>query len=151
MIQLMNLVGSARMIASDGVLPGAMGDGKVGVIDTRDIGNVAATVLTSAGHEGKTYPLTGREALSMGEVAGKLSAGLGKEVKYMNMSQADAKAGMMAMGMPDWMADGWVALGMMISTGAAAMVTPMVKEVTGQEPRSFDQFARDYVDAFKGS
>ena len=51
--------------------------------------------------------------------------------------------------MPDWMADGWVALGKMIGTGAANMVTPMVKEVTGQEPRSFDRFARDYGDAFK--
>ncbi len=57
---------------------------------------------------------------------------------------------MMAMGMPDWMANGWAAMATMIGTGAADMVTPMVKEVTGQEPRSFDQFARDYADAFKG-
>ena len=147
---MQNLVGSARMIASESAFPGAMGDGKVGVIDTRDIGNVAATVLTSDGHEGKIYPLTGPEALSMGELAGKLSAALGKEVKYINVPQQDAKAGMMAMGMPDWMADGWTAMAMMISTGAANMVTPMVKEVTGQEPRSFDQFAGDYVDAFQG-
>ena len=146
---MQNVIGSARMIASDSAFPGAMGDGKVGVIDTRDIGNVSATILTTEGHDGKTYPLTGPEALSMGELAGKLSAVLGREVKYVNVSQADAKAGMMAMGMPDWMADGWVAMAMMISTGAADMVTPMVKEVTGEEPRSFDQFARDHVNAFK--
>jgi len=147
---MQNIIGSARMIAMEGAFPGAMGDGKVGVIDTRDIGNVAATILTSDGHEGKTYPLTGPESLSLGELAGKLSAVLGKEVKYVNVSQADAKSGMMAMGMPDWMADGWAAMATMISTGAANMVTPMVKEVTGQEPRSFDQFARDYAGAFKG-
>ncbi len=147
---MQNIIGSARMIAMEGAFPGAMGDGKVGVIDTRDIGNVAATILTSDGHEGKTYPLTGPDSLSQGELAGKLSAVLGKEVKYVNVSQADAKSGMMAMGIPDWMADGWAAMAMMISTGAADMVTPMVKEVTGQEPRSFDQFARDYAGAFKG-
>ncbi|MCZ6738182.1 MAG: SDR family oxidoreductase [Actinobacteria bacterium] len=146
---MQNLIGSARMIASDGAFSGAMGDGKVGVIDTRDVGNVAATVLTSDDHEGKTYPLTGPEALSMGELAGKLSAVLGKEVKYVNVSQEDAKADMMAMGMPDWVADGWVAIAMMISTGAANIVTPMVKEVIGEEPRSFDQFARDHADAFR--
>ena len=145
---MQNIIGSARMIAMEGAFPGAMGDGKVGVIDTRDIGNVAATILTSDGHEGKTYPLTGPESLSLGELAGKLSAVLGKEVKYVNVSQADAKSGMMAMGMPDWMADGWAAMAIMISTGAANMVTPKVMEVTGQEPRSFDQFARDYADAF---
>ncbi len=147
---MQNIIGSARMIAMEGAFPGAMGDGKVGAIDTRDIGNVAATILTSDGHEGKTYPLTGPEALSMGELAGKLSAVLGTEVRYVNVSQADAKAGMMAMGMPDWMADGWTAMAVMIASGAANMVTPMVKEVTGQEPRSFDQFARDYAGAFKG-
>ena len=147
---MQNIIGSARMIAMESAFPGAMGDGKVGVIDTRDIGNVAATILTSDGHDGKTYPLTGPESLSLGELAGKLSAVLGKEVKYVNVSQADAKSGMMAMGMPDWMADGWAAMATMISTGAANMVTPMVKEVTGQEPRSFDEFARDYSGAFKG-
>ena len=146
---MQNLMASAQMISSGGTFSGAMGDGKLGFIDTRDIGNVAASVLTSDGHEGKTYPLTGPEALSMGELAGKLSAVLGKEVEYVNVSQEAAKAGLMAMGMPDWMADGWAAIAIMISTGAANIVTPMVKEVTGEEPRSFDQFARDYAGAFK--
>jgi uncharacterized protein YbjT (DUF2867 family) len=143
------ILGSAPMIASDDMFSGSQGDGKVGVIDTRDIGNVVATILTSDGHEGKTYPLTGPEALSMGELAGKLSAALGRDVRYVNVSQEKAKGDLMAMGMPDWMADGWVAIAMMISTGAANMVTPMVQEVTGNEPRSFDQFARDFADAFK--
>ncbi len=142
------VLGSARMIASDDMFSGAQGDGKVGVIDNRDIGNVAATVLTSDGHEGKTYPLTGPEALSMGELAEKLSAVLGKEVKYVNVSQETAKGDLMAMGMPDWMADGWVAIAMMISTGAADMVTPMVQEITGKEPRSFDEFASDFAEVF---
>ena len=85
----------------------------------------------------------------MGELAGKLSAVLGKEVKYVSVSQEKAKADMMAMGMPAWMADGWVAIAMMISSGAANMVTPMVKEVTRKEPRSFDQFAKDFAEAFR--
>jgi len=42
-----------------------------------------------------------------------------------------------------------VAIAMMISSGAANMVTPMVQEVTGKDPRSFDQFARDFADAFR--
>ncbi len=146
---MQNMLGSASMIASEGTFSGAMGDGKVGFIDTRDIGNVAATVLVSDGHEGKTYPLTGPEALSMSELASKLTAVLGKEVKYVNVSQADDKAGLMAMGMPDWMADGWVAVAMMISTDAANMVTPLVREITGEDPRSFDQFARDFAGAFR--
>ena len=145
---MQNLIGFVRSIGLEGVFRGAMGDGKVGVIDTRDIADVAAAVLTSDGHEGKTYILTGPEAFSMGELAAKLSIVLGKEVRYVNVSEADAKAGMMAMGMPDWMADGWAKIALMVSTGAASKVTNAVQEITGQAPRSFDQFARDYAEAF---
>ena len=58
-------------------------------------------------------------------------------------------------GKTDWFAAGLPREGKLVSiprasTGAANMVTPMVKEVTGPEPRSFDQFARDYAGAFKG-
>lgn len=146
---MQNVLRFADMIKSKGVLPGGMGDGKVGVIDLRDIAAVAAAVLTDEGHEGKTYVLTGPEALSMADMAAKLSAVLGKEITYMNMQLKEAKAGMTKMGMSDEIADAWVAVGQMISMGKAEMVTDAVKEVTGEEPRSFDQFVQDFADIFK--
>ena len=148
---MQNFLMSAVTIASDGLVYGAMGGGNIGVIDTRDIVDIAATVLTSGGHEGQSYVLTGPEALSMTDVAAKLSTALSKEVKYANMSPDDAKAGMVAMGLPDEIADAWVRLAQMVSMGAADMVTPTVKEITGVEPRSFDQFARDFAHVFKGN
>ncbi len=148
---MQNVLMSTASIASDGILYGAMGDGKVGVIDARDIAEVAATVLTSGDHEGQSYVLTGPEVLSMADIAAKLSATLSKDVKYVNASPDDAKAGMVAMGMSDVIADAWVQLAQMVSMGAADMVTPTVKEITGVEPRSFDQFARDFAHVFKGN
>ncbi len=53
-------------------------------------------------------------------------------------------------GMPDWRADVWVKLAGMISMGIAAMVTPAVKDVLGREPRSIDQFAKDFAAVHKG-
>lgn len=147
---MQNTLRFASTIASDGAIYGATGDGKVGMIDVQDIAAVAAAALTSDGHEGKSYVLTGPEALSMGEVAGKLSAVLGQAVKYVNIPPAEAKAGMMAAGMPDWLADAWVQLSLMISEGGAEKVTNNVKDVTGKEPRSFDQFARSHAQAFEG-
>lgn len=146
---MQNILRSADMIKAKDVLPGGMGDGKVGVIDLRDIAATAAAVLTNEGHEGKTYVLTGPEALSMADMAVKLSAVLGREITYMNMQPEEAKAGMTKMGMPDEIADAWVAVGQMISMGKADMVTDAVKEVTGQVPRSFDQFAQDFAGMFK--
>ena len=55
-----------------------MEDAKIASIDVGDIAEVAATILTTAGHEGKIYPLTGPEALTMAEVAERLSAVTGK-------------------------------------------------------------------------
>ena len=148
---MQNNLRAARTIASEGAIYGAMGDGKVGHIDTRDIAEVAATVLTSEGHEGQIYPLTGPESLSMTEVAARLSTTLGKTVKYVNLPPDKAKAGMMAMGMPDWRADAWVALGGMIAMGKADMATPAVKDILGREPHNIDQFAAEYAQAFRGA
>ena len=146
---MQNTIRFAPTIASDGTIYGALGDGKVGMIDLGDLAAVAAETLTSEGHEEKSYVPTGPEALSMGEVAEKLSAALGQAVKYVNIPPAEDKANMTAAGMPDWLADAWDKLSLMISQGGANMVTNNVKEVTGQEPRSFDEFAGEHAKAFK--
>jgi uncharacterized protein YbjT (DUF2867 family) len=148
---MQNNLRAARTIASEGAIYGAMGDGKVGHIDTRDIAEVAATVLTSEGHEGQIYPLTGPESLSMAEVAARLSNALGKEIRYVDVPPEKAKAGMMAMGMPDWRADAWVGLGGMIAMGKADMATPAVKDILGREPHDIGQFAAEYAQAFRGA
>ena len=147
---MQNTIRFAPTIASDGAIYGALGDGKVGMVDLGDLAAVAAETLTSDGHEGKIYFPTGPEALSMNEVAEKLSAALGQPVKYVNIPPDEDKAGMTDAGMPDWMADAWEKLSQMISQGGANKVTNDVIEVTGKEPRSFDQFARDHTQAFQG-
>src|SRR5256884_2882108 len=59
-----------------------MEDAKIASIDIGDIAEVAVAALTGPGHEGKIYPLTGPAALSMAEVAEKLSAATGKTIRY---------------------------------------------------------------------
>ena len=61
------------------------------------------------------------------------------------------EAGMIAMGMTDWRADAWVALGVMIAMGKAGMATPAVMDILGREPLNIDQFAADYAQAFRGA
>lgn len=148
---MQNNLGGAATIASNGAIYGVMGEGKVGHIDTRDIADVAVAVLTSGGHEGQSYVLTGPESLSMAEVAARLSAALGKSIEYVNLPPDEATARMTAMGVPDWRAEAWVKLGGMIGLGIADKVTPTVKDVLGREPRSIEQFAKDFAAALKGT
>ena len=60
-------------VASDGAVYIPFNDGKVGMIDVRDVAGVAGKVLTEDGHEGKSYTLTGPESISFGDVAAALS------------------------------------------------------------------------------
>ena len=56
---------------------------KFTLIDVRDIGSVAAAVITNtANHIGKSYQLTCKEKLTFSEMAKKLSDGLGIKIRY---------------------------------------------------------------------
>ena len=146
---MQNTLGGAATVASNGTLYSAMGEGKVAHIDARDVADVAVAVLTSEGHEGQSYLLTGPEALTMTEVAGRLSTALGKTIEYVNLPPDEAKARLVAAGTLDWRADAWVKLAGMIGLGIASMVTPTVKDVLGREPRNIEQFASDFATVLK--
>jgi uncharacterized protein YbjT (DUF2867 family) len=62
---MQNTLATARTVASGGEIYQPFKDGKLGMIDARDIGEVAAKVLTEKGHEGKVYTLTGPAAISL--------------------------------------------------------------------------------------
>ena len=70
---MQNMMMAAQTIASEGVVYMAVKDGKIGMIDVRDIVDVAVKVLTEDGHEGKTYTLTGPASISIHDVAAALS------------------------------------------------------------------------------
>jgi uncharacterized protein YbjT (DUF2867 family) len=150
---MQNLLMSAPSIAQQGAFYLAMGQGKLGMIDARDIGEFAARVLTSAPelHHGKTYTLTGPASISFDEVAAQLSAGIGKPVRYVPVSNDAARSGMLELGMPPWL------VGMLSEYGAAYaanwgdFTTPHVPDVVGRPARSVLDFARDHAALFRAA
>lgn len=147
---MQNTMMAAQTIASDGMIYWDMKDGKLGMIDIRDIVDVAVTVLTGSGHEGKSYILTGPEAISLHDVASTFSKVLGKEVKYVSVPGEAALQSMVGMGFPEWIAKGYVELSEGFSENFANRVTDNVATLTGHPARSFEQFARDYAQVFGG-
>src|SRR5438132_2436662 len=77
----------------NGVIYLPWGNGTASFVDTRDIASVAATVLTSDGHEGKIDTLTGPATLGIAEVARTLSEITGREFKDVHGPGAAARAG----------------------------------------------------------
>jgi uncharacterized protein YbjT (DUF2867 family) len=117
-------------------------------VDIRDISAVAAKVFTNSGHEGKTYVITGPEALTFQQVAEKLSSVLARKIQYVDVPISAAADGMRKSGMPDWNVQAVSDLLAYFATGAAATVTDTVARLLGRPATSFEQFVKDHRAAF---
>ena len=138
-----NLLSSADSI-KQGALYGTAGDGAVGFIDTRDIGEVAATILTSDGHQGHTYVLTGGRAITYSEIAAAFQSELGHDVAYVDVPPEVFGQNLRGFGLPDSQVKDILALFEVFKAGYAATVTPDVAQLLGREPRTIADFAHDY-------
>jgi uncharacterized protein YbjT (DUF2867 family) len=141
---------NSATIKSQSVFYGCQGEGAVSHIDIRDIAAAIVAVLSGRGHEGKAYPLTGPEALTQNQVAEKLSKATGRTVKYVDLPVAEVKKAMLGSGMPEWSADAVLDLTRLYREGGASLVDPTVERLMARKRITFDQFARDYVSAFRG-
>ena len=140
---------NAPTINTQNAFYGCQGDGKVSHVDIRDIAAVAVRTLTESGHEGKIYTLTGPVALSNTEIAQILSDDVGREIHYVDLSPEEFKQALLAAGLPEWSADALIDLQRLYRAGKASVVTNDVEQLLGRKPNSFEQFARDYRQAFQ--
>lgn len=146
---MQNMLWMAGSIKAEGAFYAPSGPGKMGMIDVRDIAAVAFKALTEDGHAGKSYTLTGPEALSHADAAQKLSRVIGRRVRHVDVSPSDFRKTMLDAGMPEWFADGLNELYAWVREGGAAGVTNTVAKLTGKPPIRFEEFARDYAGAFR--
>jgi len=143
-----NLMMAARSVAQEGAMYMAMGEGRLGMIDLRDISDFAAHVLTHSGHEGKTYTLTGPVSMNLHQVAEAVGKGLGKPVKYVPIPVEAAHRAMIEMGMDPWMVNFTTDYLKAYSANWGDLANGEFQAVTGKAPRSIEQFARDFAGAF---
>ncbi|GHO62751.1 hypothetical protein KSC_016430 [Ktedonobacter sp. SOSP1-52] len=76
-----------------------MENARLSPVDIEDIAKVAFALLRSSGHEGKSYDMTGPEALTMTEVAERISQAIGKTIQYVNVSLEPKRQALQAIGM----------------------------------------------------
>ncbi|MEA2156773.1 MAG: hypothetical protein QOE11_2913 [Solirubrobacteraceae bacterium] len=128
------------MVGPDGVIRGPAGDGRVAAILRDDVAAAAAAVLTSAGHDGATYDLTGREAFSLAEAAAAMSRLTGNAVRFEHETDEEAYASRASYGAPDWEVRGWVSTYQAIRDGSFDVVSTAVAELTGAQPRTLAEY-----------
>src|SRR5207302_1706612 len=124
-------------IAAGSAIRLPMADARIASIDVADIADVAVLVLTTPGHAGQTYPLTGPDALSMADVAQHISAAIGKPVRYVDVSPDDYLAANLSNGMPAYTAEALVELYTERRAGKESHVSPIAEKLLGRPARRF--------------
>lgn len=125
-----------------------VGDARTSFIDARDIADVVATLLQRADLDNRDYDLTGREALTHAEVATILSETLGRAIRFEDITTDAMRPGLLAAGLPPDYAEFLLVILGYLKAGYAERITDAVQAITGQAPRRFAEYARDYRGAY---
>jgi uncharacterized protein YbjT (DUF2867 family) len=117
------------------------------VIDPYDIARVAAAALTSDRHDGRVYRLSGPESLLPAEQVRVLGSVLGRDLRLQAQSDEQARREMSA-SMPAGYVQAFFSF-YVDGTLDESPVLPTVEQVTGERPRTFEQWAKRHADAFR--
>jgi uncharacterized protein YbjT (DUF2867 family) len=148
---MQNFFAQLGPILTQGKIFNCAGDGKIAFVDSRDVGAVAATCASEDGHQGKAYDVTGPDAITYSAVAAKIAERMQRKVEYVNLPADAAAQGMIAGGLPEWLARDLAILGAMAAEGKMAAVSSAVRDITGREANNFDQFLDDHAHIFSPS
>ena len=129
---MQNLLRAAPAIAAHGVLTAAMKDGRVAMVDARDVAAVAVAALTHA------------------RVAAILSQAVSRTITYRDIPLDALREQLVASGAPPWLIDVRMEFTSILREGFAAAVTDTVLRTTGRPPRSFAAFAAEHAARFRG-
>lgn len=110
-------------------------------IDAEDIADVAVAALTEAGHEGRTYELTGPRLLTFSEAIAEIAQATGRRIGYRSISK-QAYAAALAAYLPADAADFLADLFAKVLDGHNAHLTDGVERALGRRPRDFRDYAR---------
>jgi uncharacterized protein YbjT (DUF2867 family) len=124
------------------------GNGAQSLVDTRDIAESAAVILTNpAAHAGRAYNLTGGESLTNQQMLDIIGKAAGHPIAYVDVPEGAAREAMS--GMPPVMIDWFLSLHHVIKQGWAAAISDDVRMLTGHAPRRLADFAAENANAWK--
>jgi len=140
-----------------GVWVDATGGGRVGFVAREDCVACAVAVVSSPGHEGKTYDITGPELVTYRECAALAAELGGRPVEYRGVSDEEKLAFFDSLGVPrtidgdfskspaPWPSEEMVSFERAIREGYFAVVSDAVRTLTGRPPKSLREVYLDHI------
>jgi NAD(P)H dehydrogenase (quinone) len=155
---------AAAHASDDGIIRGPAGEGRVSWVARDDVADVAVATLTGSGHEGRTYDVTGPEALTMVETAERLSAVTGRKISYRALSphevrvhrnasrlekwEAERRA-LTGHGMEDYELEVWISHYLQMATGEASIVSDTVPRLTEHEGQPLADYLQEHPECYR--
>lgn len=113
-----NYTAAAASAVAHGALIGSAGEGRIASASRADYADAAVVVLTTPGHEGKTYELAGDSAYTLAELAAEISRQTGRDIPYVDLVPAEYRAALVAAAVPAPWPDALPLLDLEASKGA---------------------------------
>lgn len=135
-----------RAVAT-GELVTATGTGGAGYVTREDCARAAAAALASSEAGRVTLDITGPAVVTLAELAAITGEITGRKIKHVAIDAASLKAGMVAAGLPDFVAEIYASFDSGIAQGKLAVASKAVLDLTGRAPTSVAEFLSAHRDA----
>jgi uncharacterized protein YbjT (DUF2867 family) len=147
---MQNLLAYAPAIAKSGTFKMPVGRIRIGMIDARDVAEIAARRLLDNSPQSTSHDLSGPELLDFFTVAARMSVVLGRAINYVEQSPADFRAFMEKIIPDPWQVNAMCELFADIASKALGPPTDDAERLLGRKPRSIESFLADYAERFTG-
>jgi len=135
-------------IRAQGAFYVAMGNARLSYLDVRDIAAVSAKALRGE-CDGKIYELNGPEALTLSEIAVKISRHSGVEAKYVDIPEEAQRKALLEMGMPEWQVTALLDRQRYYTGSKGGTVDGTLENLLGRTPIHMDRFLAEFADEFR--
>ncbi|CAM3620321.1 NAD(P)H-binding protein [Kibdelosporangium persicum] len=135
-----------ELVAGRLALP--IGDVAEPFIDAQDIAEVAAVLLTSDGHHGQVYTLSGPRALTFADAVAAMASASGRTIRYEEISPEEYREALVSSGASEEAAAELDALFAAMRAGLYAEPRDGVRQVLGRDPLDFDTYVAREVSAW---
>ena len=145
---MQNMLMYAGSIARTNSFALPLGTAKTAMIDSRDVGEVAAVVLTGEGHAGQAYRLTGPAMMDFHEVAARMGTVLERPVSYVAQSPEVFREVLGQFIQSVWQLDAVCELFAEIAAGSLEEQHSTTADLLGRPAVDLETFTRQFAGAF---
>jgi NAD(P)H dehydrogenase (quinone) len=138
-----------RWFSNEGVIRGPAGNGTISWVSRDDLADVAVAVLTTTGHDGASYDITGAQAFTLAEAAEQFSRATGLPASYQSETLEEARASRAKLNPSDWELEAWISTYVAIATGEMSVVSHTVEALTGHAPQTLADYVHQHPESYQ--